>query len=85
MTPSPRLAAEAGIHLSDTTAEADADAGACPAGDAPGTRPRRSVSGLLPTVEVLGIDDHRRGKPIYHRDPPTRHASAVGTCRRDRT
>ena len=27
------------------------------------------MSGLLPPVEVLGIDDHRRGKPRYHRDP----------------
>jgi transposase len=26
------------------------------------------VSGPLPAVEVLGIDDHRRGKPLYHRD-----------------
>jgi transposase len=63
------VAAHAGIHVTDTTAEADADGGACPAGDGPATRPRRSVSGLLPPVEVLGIDDHRRGKPIYHRDP----------------
>jgi transposase len=27
------------------------------------------VSGPLPAVKVLGIDDHRRGKPLYHRDP----------------
>jgi transposase len=32
-------------------------------------RPRRSVSGMLPPIAVLGIDDHRRGKPLYHRDP----------------
>ncbi|GIH69857.1 hypothetical protein Mth01_21100 [Sphaerimonospora thailandensis] len=29
----------------------------------------RSVTGLLPPVEVLGIDDHRRGRSLYHRDP----------------
>ncbi|GIH73563.1 hypothetical protein Mth01_58160 [Sphaerimonospora thailandensis] len=29
----------------------------------------RSVTGLLPPVQVLGIDDHRRGRPLYHRDP----------------
>jgi transposase len=33
-------------------------------------RPQRSVGGgVLPPVAVLGIDDHRRGKPLYHRDP----------------
>ncbi len=32
-------------------------------------RGARSVSGPLPAVEVLGIDDHRRGRPRYHRDP----------------
>jgi transposase len=31
-------------------------------------RPSRSVSGALPQVEVLGIDDHRRGRPLYHWD-----------------
>ena len=35
------------------------------------TRPSRSVSGVLPPVSVLGIDDHRRGKPLYHRDSTT--------------
>jgi transposase len=81
------VAADAGIHVTDTTADAepepdgepepdaepDADAetdeGACPAEAGPATRPRRSVSGLLPPVEMLGIDDHRRGRPLYHRDP----------------
>ncbi|MEO3858003.1 transposase [Acrocarpospora sp. B8E8] len=29
----------------------------------------RSVTGALPPVRVLGIDDHRRGRPLYHRDP----------------
>lgn len=41
------------------------------AGSAPAPRPSRSVSGMLPPVSVLGIDDHRRGKPLYHRDPRT--------------
>ncbi|MGW3473554.1 transposase [Saccharopolyspora sp. NPDC000995] len=27
------------------------------------------MGGVLPPVAVLGIDDHRRGKPLYHRDP----------------
>jgi transposase len=31
-------------------------------------RGHRSVSGVLPQVEVLGIDDHRRGRALYHRD-----------------
>ncbi|WP_250280033.1 hypothetical protein [Frankia sp. Cppng1_Ct_nod] len=35
-----------------------------------GTTPeRRSVTGPLPPVRVLGMDDHRRGRPRYHRDP----------------
>ena len=64
------VAADAGIHITaDADGQTDADAGACPAGGGPGTRPRRWVSGLLPPVEVLGIDDHRRGRPRYHRDP----------------
>jgi transposase len=37
----------------------------------PATRPTRSVSGMSPPVAVLGIDDHRRGKPLYHRDSRT--------------
>jgi hypothetical protein len=40
-------------------------------GDGPAGRPRRWVSGRLPPVQVLGIDDHRRGKPRYHRDRAT--------------
>ncbi|AEH07618.1 transposase IS204/IS1001/IS1096/IS1165 family protein [Candidatus Protofrankia datiscae] len=43
----------------------DGEAGRGPGGG----RPARSVSGPLPAVEVLGIDDHRRGRPRYHRDP----------------
>jgi transposase len=31
-------------------------------------RGHRSVSGLLPQVDVLGIDGHRRGRALYHRD-----------------
>jgi hypothetical protein len=81
-------AAEAGVHLTDTTAGTrgepgaepgtgaagadsgtEAGAGVCPTGGGPAGRPRRSVSGLLPPVHVLGIGDHRRGKPLYHRDP----------------
>jgi transposase len=34
-------------------------------------RPQRSVGGVLPPVAVLGIDDHRRGRPLYHRDRRT--------------
>ena len=34
-----------------------------------GAPARRSVSGPLPLVGVLGLDDHRRGRPLYHRDP----------------
>jgi transposase len=80
------VAAQAGIHLTDTDtaddaddadADADADAdtdseteaGGCPAQGRPACRPSRWASGLLPPVEVLGTGDHRRGKPLYHRDP----------------
>ncbi|MEX5632539.1 transposase, partial [Parafrankia sp. FMc2] len=31
----------------------------------------RSVSGPLPPVAVLGLDDQRRGRPRWHRDPAT--------------
>lgn len=50
---------------------AGTDADHAPAGADPVTRPSRSVSGVLPPVAVLGIDDHRRGKPLYHRDRRT--------------
>jgi transposase len=50
---------------------AGADADRAPAGVAPVARPCRSVGGVLPPVAVLGIDDHRRGKPLYHRDRTT--------------
>ncbi|TFE22870.1 DDE transposase, partial [Frankia sp. B2] len=39
------------------------------AGGAGVRRSRRSVSGPRPGVGVLGIDDHRRGRPRYHQDP----------------
>ncbi|MCK9878114.1 transposase [Frankia sp. Ag45/Mut15] len=45
--------------VADQETTADGEAG----------RPVRSVSGPLPGVEVLGIDDHRRGRPRYQRDP----------------
>jgi transposase len=97
------VATQAGVHVSDTTADAEAgdgaetgnetttgseagEAGAAAAVDVqtgaatqPGApvdstsdiRRRRHTHGLLPPVEVLGIDDHRRGRPLYHRDPAT--------------
>lgn len=37
--------------------------------DRAGSRARRSVSGPLPPVEVLGLDDQRRGAARWHRDP----------------
>ncbi|HXA60805.1 MAG TPA: transposase [Streptosporangiaceae bacterium] len=40
----------------------------------------RSVTGFLPAVTVLSIDDHRRGTPLYHRDP----ASGVWVADADR-
>jgi transposase len=42
-----------------------------PAGTDLAARPQRSVGGVLAPVAVLGIDDHRRGKPLYHRDRRT--------------
>ncbi len=44
----------------------DAEAGEEPAGEADaaaGPKTRRSVSGPLPEMSVLGLDDHRRGRP----------------------
>lgn len=72
------VAEEAGIVVTAPTAGTGPDG---PAGDEENTvggeagcgpdagRPVRSVSGPLPGIEVLGIDDHRRGRPRYHRDP----------------
>jgi transposase len=74
------VAAGAGIVVTDTTAscrddaQASMETGAAVPGSGPGAvvrladRAARSVTGVLPPVEVLGIDDHRRGKPLYHRD-----------------
>ncbi len=47
------------------------DVDRAPASAQAAARPSRSVSGILPPVAVLGIDDHRRGKPLYHRDSTT--------------
>ena len=79
------VAAEAGICPTDakTSAEAEARPEPGPGTDAePGTDstagtavpagPCRAGPGVLPPVGVLGIDDHRRGKPLYHRDPAGR-------------
>jgi transposase len=89
------VAAQAGIHLTDTKtsqAEAQPEPGAAPEpgaepelgaepepGAPPGAAapagqqlagwPYQAAGGALPPVSVLGIDDHRRGKPLYHRDP----------------
>ncbi len=62
----------AGAPQAGPPAEADTEpAGGEPAdetGAAPGPRPRRSVSGPLPEVSVLGLDEHRRGSPRWHKD-----------------
>lgn len=57
-----------------------AGADSTPVGAGVAARPHRSVSGVLPPVAVLGIDDHRRGKPLYHRD----RASGVWVSDADR-
>lgn len=56
-------------QASTATAAADGPAASGPAANITTGRPRRSARGILPPVTVLGIDDHRRGKPLYHRDP----------------
>jgi hypothetical protein len=66
---------EAGGHTEDggaATVDAQTGAAAQPGaqvGSTSDTKRRRHTGGLLPAVEVLGIDDHRRGRPLYHRDP----------------
>ena len=77
------VAAQAGVHLTDTktgtpapeTARDDdqvvATVDSVDLGGGVAARPCRSAGGALPPVSVLGIDDHRRGKPLYHRDPLT--------------
>ncbi len=77
------VAAQAGICPTDMKtgqAEAPSEPGAdpepgaepgaaAPAGRQLAGRPYQDAGGVLPPVAVLGIDDHRRGKPLYHRDP----------------
>jgi hypothetical protein len=65
--------APAGPALADDVPATEGDG---LAGEHPGPDPgpgltRRSVHGPLPAVRALGIDDHRRGRPRYHRDPVT--------------
>jgi transposase len=69
------VAADAGIVVTDTRPQAEQ---AKSVGLA--VRAIRSVTGLLPPVAVLGIDDHRRGKPLHHRD----RASGVWVADADR-
>jgi transposase len=57
--------ADGAAAADDAVAEDD------PGREAADPRPRRSVSGPLPPVDVLGIDDHRRGRPRWHRNPLT--------------
>jgi hypothetical protein len=76
-----QVAADAQIVITDTRTGPAAGGGhADPVGDpppatadpaTPAARPCRAVSGAVPPVAVLGIDEHRRGKPLYHRDPAT--------------
>jgi hypothetical protein len=86
-TASAATAAEAGIAVADAGPDAGTAGKPLPTrqqeqqqtGGAGGGGGRRccgrpawcSVSGPLPPVEVLGIDDHRRGRPMHHRDPAT--------------
>lgn len=67
------VAADAGIVVTDTTTSTESADDLEGRGSAAAVglagRAVRSVTGLLPPVAVLGIDDHRRGKPLYHRDP----------------
>ena len=37
--------------------------------DEHGQQPSGAACGVSPLVQVLGIDEHRRGKPRFHRDP----------------
>jgi transposase len=89
-----QVAADASIVVTDTKTDPVTDPvtevgaavtstdGNAESGVGPGLAVRaiRSVSGVLPPVTVLGIDDHRRGKPLYHRDP----ASGVWVADADR-
>jgi transposase len=78
------VAADAQIVVTDATTSANTSADRGGPGSAVvvglADRAVRSVTGLLPPVRVLGIDDHRRGKPLFHRDP----ASGVWVADADR-
>jgi len=64
------VAAEAGIRVEDTQAIAQPDPQTRPDPKAgAGQGPPAAAGGGLPVVQALGIDEHRRGKPLYHRDP----------------
>lgn len=72
------VAADAGIVVTGPSTSSDDDTGATVEAGGGGSavagladRSVRSVTGFLPPVMVLGIDDHRRGRPLYHRDPAT--------------
>lgn len=62
-----RVAAGAGVVVTGT--EPCGERVTEPGVSGPAVRAVRSVTGVLPPVNVLGIDDHRRGRPLYHRDP----------------
>ena len=63
-----RVAAQAGIRVEDTNVSPDPDPQPQPESQ-PGPN-RVGAAGVgLPLVEVLGIDEHRRGRPLFHRDP----------------
>jgi transposase len=85
-----QVAADASIVVTDTKTDPVTEVGAAvtstdgnarsDVGPGLAVRAIRSVSGILPPVTVLGIDDHRRGRPLYHRDP----ASGVWVADADR-
>jgi transposase len=68
------VAAGAQITVTGSNSSGGGDeGGAAAGGSGPGEamaagRGHRSVSGVLPRVEALGIDDHRRGRALYHRE-----------------
>jgi transposase len=72
------VAAEAGIHVEDSSVPPQPDTPPDPQPQPqpesrPGlqSRPNRVAAGdgVSPSVEALGIDEHRRGRPLFHRDP----------------
>lgn len=63
------VAEQAGLRVQDANTSAQPDAQPAPeAGRTRGAR-RPAASSALPEVATLGIDEHRRGKPRFHRDP----------------